>query len=127
MKTTNHHLLKYLEKSPKNKEVKLKTPMELQRLLDVTKRMLNKAFLMVQDNSQLPDFDISKERDNIAKLIQLINVLEKDKFEGYDRKVQIKPLKYQIDPETGEEKVCQALFILKWGGELTYSGVRQAE
>ncbi len=33
------------------------------------------------------DINLEKERERIAKLIQLRNVLERDKFEGLNRKV----------------------------------------
>ena len=66
---------------------------------------------------------MEKERERIAKLIQLINILERDKFEGLNRKVQLKPLKTEMDEETKMERVTEALFVLKWGGELTHSGV----
>lgn len=46
--------------------------------------------------------DCMKERDRIAKLIQLVNILERDKFEGLNRKVQLKPLEFEIHPITGE-------------------------
>ena len=70
--------------------------------------------------------DLNKQRELIAKLIQLRNVLERDKFEGLNRKVQLKPLQWAVDPVTGVEKVTKALFVLKWGGELTHAGVDQA-
>jgi inositol hexakisphosphate/diphosphoinositol-pentakisphosphate kinase len=71
--------------------------------------------------------NMEKERERIAKFIQLRNVLERNKFEGLNRKVQLKPLKWELDPETGKERVSEALFVLKWGGELTHAGVEQAQ
>ena len=54
-------------------------------------------------------------------------MLEKDKFEGLDRKVQLKPLKWEKDDDTGKvKKVTQVLMVLKWGGSLTHAGVDQA-
>lgn len=70
--------------------------------------------------------DFVEERDKLAKLIQLRNVLERYKFDGLSRKVQLKPLKWEKNDATKKEIVTQALFILKWGGELTHSGVSQA-
>ena len=49
-------------------------------------------------------------------------MLGKYKFEGLSRKVQLKPIKW--NSETGA--VTETLFVLKWGGELTHSGVQQA-
>jgi len=56
-------------------------------------------------------------------------VLEKHNFEGLNRKVQLKPLK--IEKSTNSEgkevqRVIECLFILKWGGELTHAGMKQA-
>ncbi len=73
--------------------------MQLQKTLDMTKKLLNHLLLEsnLQDKEQV---NLEKERERIAKLIQLRNVLERDKFEGLNRKVQIRPLKFEIDPVT---------------------------
>ena len=65
----------------------------------MTKKLLNHLRLEsnLQDKEQV---NLEKERERIAKLIQLRNVLERDKFEGLNRKVQIRPLKFEIDPVT---------------------------
>jgi hypothetical protein len=65
----------------------------------MTKKLLNHLLLEsnLQDKEQV---NLEKERERIAKLIQLRNVLERDKFEGLNRKVQIRPLKFEIDPVT---------------------------
>ena len=47
-------------------------------------------------------------------------VLERNKFEGLNRKAQLKPIKWD------NGKVTETVFVLKWGGELTHSGVHQA-
>lgn len=53
-------------------------------------------------------------------------ILEKDKFEGLNRKIQLRPLKFkeEID-QSGKSKqtVVELLFILKFGGELTHAGL----
>ena len=66
--------------------------------------------------------DLEKEKEWIAKLMQLKTVLERHSFEGLSRKVQLKPIKWREDTGAPSEM----LFILKWGGELTHSGVEQA-
>ena len=48
-------------------------------------------------------------------------------FMGINRKIQIKPIKIEKDSITGKKTVSKALFILKWGGEITHSGLKQAE
>ena len=71
--------------------------------------------------------NVNTEKEELEKMVQLKYILEKDKFEGFNRKIQLKPLKDEeaIDPKTGQKvrKVTQALFILKFGGELTHAGV----
>lgn len=67
-----------------------------------------------------------------SKHLQLFSVLKKGgHFEGINRKIQLKPLEWvqKADPITDEpiETVTMGLFILKWGGELTHSGMEQAE
>ena len=74
--------------------------------------------------------NVKEEQEVLEKMVQLKYILEKDKFEGFNRKIQLKPLKEEevIDPQTGQvtRKVTKALFILKFGGELTHAGVNQA-
>lgn len=55
------------------------------------------------------------------------NVLERWKFTGLTRKLQIKPRKFDTDPDTGEKLRCKEVqLILKWGGDLTKLGENQA-
>ena len=55
-------------------------------------------------------------------------MLEKDKFEGLNRKIQMKCLQCSEDPDKLDQdgkpmrQVTEALFILKFGGELTHAG-----
>jgi len=71
-------------KDPK-KEQKLKTPRELSKILEMTKKLLKKIFSKKQLEENIGE--ITKEREKIAKYIQLINILEKNKFEGLNRKI----------------------------------------
>jgi inositol hexakisphosphate/diphosphoinositol-pentakisphosphate kinase len=53
-------------------------------------------------------------------------VLEKGgKFDGINRKVQIKPLKWVMS-EDGTPIISEAQVVLKWGGSLTDVGHEQA-
>ena len=62
------------------------------------------------------------------KILQLIAVLNsQESFHGINRKIQLKPLIVVTDPETNKKKVTKALFILKWGGDITHTGLKQAE
>lgn len=76
------------------------------------------------------DGSVEDEKHLLEKLVQLKYILEKDKLEGLSRKVQLKPLKSEQRVDSKTKKVTtivtEALFILKWGGELTHSGVNQA-
>jgi inositol hexakisphosphate/diphosphoinositol-pentakisphosphate kinase len=128
LKTSDKIFLRYFwnRKDVKDvrKEIKLKTPWELTQILDKTRRLLRHIISINESlDSRSVKIDCVKERERIAKLIQLVNILEKEKFEGLNRKVQLKPLRIEKDPATGAERVVQALFILKWGGELTHAGV----
>ena len=97
------------------KALTLKTPKLLQTLLDNTEKLL------VGEKLE------EHEMDHIAKLSQLKNVLARGgHFEGINRKVELKPLKNE-EITKGIYKIIEALLILKWGGELTHSGIKQAE
>lgn len=124
MKTRDQIFLKFFEGKSQKKEVKLKTPTQLQKLLDITKKLLNNQIYNRKNVDK--QVNLEKEKERIAKLIQLRNVLEMNKFEGLNRKVQMKPIKWEKDKTTGKEIVSEVVFILKWGGELTHAGMSQA-
>lgn len=107
------------------KEIVIKKAVLLQRILDITRVVLNE----INNENQ---FDSDEDHDtSVSKLYQLVSVLEKGgHFEEINRKIQIKPLKWkEITLPNGlvQKKVIDALFIIKWGGELTHSGESQAE
>lgn len=130
---TNEKFLHFFSKySEDNKtELKLKTAVQLQELLDVTRSLLSQ-------HSGDEDSDIEERFD---KLLQMKAVLEKGgHFSGINRKVQLKPTRWvkrskrvnasaEFDDvaESTTETVAEALLILKWGGELTHAGRVQAE
>ncbi|CDW83263.1 inositol hexakisphosphate and diphosphoinositol-pentakisphosphate kinase 1 [Stylonychia lemnae] len=136
MRTKDVCFLKFFDNRPnQKKEVKLKNPRELLKLLEMTKRLVEQ---ILKEHDLVEEYQ-EDEREKLAKLIQLRNVLERDRFEGLNRKVgsithinlqiQLRPLVYEtVTNSKGEqiEKVIEALFILKWGGELTHAGVKQA-
>ena len=105
----------------KNKEIKLKKPNELKRVLEIVNGILDKN----------KDKQISIGSDNFyTRIFQIKMVLEqKINFDGLTRKIQMKPLKFsEIIDENGNKinKITQALLILKWGGSLTHAGIEQA-
>ena len=73
--------------------------------------------------------DIETERNKLEKFVQLVYVLEQDPFEGLNRKIQLKPVKHEevISEQDGKCQIkyiiTEALFILKFGGELTHAGL----
>jgi len=71
----------------------------------------------------------SRYEEDLDKLLTVQQVLQSHPFSGINRKVQIKPSKWAAVPEAGSadggaappasrEVAVEALFILKWGGEL---------
>lgn len=88
-----------------------------------------------------------RDDEELDKLVTVLQVLQSHPFSGINRKVQIKPIAWEPLPEDegegeeaeprpsdGEEaesrpgeRATEALFILKWGGELTALGEAQAE
>lgn len=109
---------------PHFKEIKLKKPKELMEVLKIVTNILFKNKI---DECLLCDIN-----DNFfTKLFQIKMVLEKNlNFEGMTRKIQMKPLKSDFKLiENGKKKkyfVSEALMILKWGGNITHSGIEQA-
>ena len=57
--------------------------------------------LMISD---LSAENVEKEQEILEKMVQLKYILEREKFEGFNRKIQLKPLKEEevIDPKTGK-------------------------
>ncbi|EFN57696.1 hypothetical protein CHLNCDRAFT_57228 [Chlorella variabilis] len=137
MKVTQEPLLALLHKylDSKGKQAKLKSPNELQDLLDATRLLLDEleakqraaadAVNAGAVPSPEPDSDELREKFRIMK-----TVLEQGgQFAGINRKVQLKPLRWSAPEErSGEQPRCvEALLILKHGGVLTHSGRQQAE
>lgn len=126
MKVVDSRFLEFFDREvDKSKEIIIKKAVLLQKILDI-------ARVVISELNRDAAFDSDEDHDNnVSKLFQLISVLEKGgHFEEINRKIQIKPLKnIQIVDSAGicHEKVVEALFIVKWGGELTHSGEFQAE
>ena len=91
-------------------------------MLQITKDKIEK--ILTKETTD----DIEKEKDALEKMFQLKYILEKDRFEGLNRKIQLKPLKTEEIMRNGvkKTKITEALFILKFGGELTHAGMAQA-
>ncbi|KAL4445780.1 hypothetical protein ABPG77_008979 [Micractinium sp. CCAP 211/92] len=134
MKVTQEPLLALLHKylDSKGKQAKLKSPNELQDLLDATRLLLDELEAKQRtavDSGSVPqpdpDTDELREKFRIMK-----TVLEQGgQFAGINRKVQLKPLRWSaVEEGSGEQPRCvEALLILKHGGVLTHAGRQQAE
>jgi hypothetical protein len=105
-------------KSP-YKDLKVKSKSALVKFLDITRNIIT-AGTLAKDDSLL------------RKLRQIKDVLERWEISGINRKLQMKPQKWSIDPIIAEEnssfnEATELLVILKWGGDLTPLGRTQAE
>ncbi|KAL5500195.1 hypothetical protein EMCRGX_G011713 [Ephydatia muelleri] len=125
MVVTHVRFIKLFEElnGPKTGHIKIKEPKLLQQVLDICRCLLEEA----SSHSTPPN---PEAEQIIHKLHQLKAVLEMHGyFSGINRKVQLKQLLRQHkggQVETGAQ-ATQLLLILKWGGELTSVGQRQAE
>jgi inositol hexakisphosphate/diphosphoinositol-pentakisphosphate kinase len=113
-------ILQYFHSHSKNctKELKVKAKAPLTEFLDTIKKIL------VETKEQ-------EDADSLRyQLMHMRDILERWKIVGLNRKLQIKPRKFEdvIDAETGETKqLCtEVQLILKWGGNLTKLGEKQA-
>lgn len=144
MQVTQEPLLDLFHKymDGKGKQAKLKSPNELQELLDITRDLLEQLDAKQRDASLSSgggDDSSTHEEDELREKFRIMKtVLEQGgHFTGINRKVQLKPLKWGAPPEgqgsdAGSEKEArprcvEALLILKHGGVLTHSGRQQAE
>jgi len=125
------------------KEVKLKSAVQLQRLLDITRSLLTSRTGDEDSDIEESLEKLKQMKGSYSLLLLLIllgkicnypfnkAVLEKGgKFSGINRKVQMKPLKWSTitNGHNGTREIVEeALLILKWGGELTQAGRAQAE
>ncbi|KAK9917336.1 hypothetical protein WJX75_003277 [Coccomyxa subellipsoidea] len=139
MKITQEPLLELLRKhmDSKGKQAKLKSPQELQELLDVTRALLadmDKNRSAKQRGGDAPvsiDLKLDADQDELREKFGIVRtVLEHGgSFAGVNRKVQLKPLRW-APPEEGSQdapRIVEALLILKHGGVLTHAGRQQAE
>eukprot|EP00899_Mesostigma_viride_P005502 jgi/Mesvir1/14953/Mv14625-RA.1 len=129
MKVTHSQYLDILHKyngGNPHKEAKLKTPDQLQELLDATRQLLGERIR--SRGGAHEGLDEAEHEEELLKLKHVKAVLEEGgHFSGINRKVQLKPLKWKQEGTEGPEVVVQALLVLKYGGVLTHAGRKQAE
>ncbi|EFJ51971.1 hypothetical protein VOLCADRAFT_56293 [Volvox carteri f. nagariensis] len=109
-------------KDAKGKQAKLKSPLQMQELLDITRQLVKVG------RGGNDEREAAQEVRGKLRIMQ--TVLESGgQFSGINRKVQIKPLRWGIaaDGLVGVAVLEEALLILKWGGVLTHAGRQQAE
>lgn len=102
------------------KDLKVKSKSGLLEFLKVTKEII--------EQSSIPN-------ELRRKLIQIKDVLERWEISGINRKLQMKPQKWQeLEDQSGTNtqtqktlKATELLVIVKWGGDLTPLGREQAE
>lgn len=95
-----------------NKEAKLKTPSQLQELLDLTCAIL--------DGQGFCEAVPEKEKSRLEHVRMVLE--EGGHFEGIYRKVQLKPTAWDSSGTVGELQM-----VLKYAGSLTPAGASQAE
>ncbi|GLD99008.1 hypothetical protein PINS_up007726 [Pythium insidiosum] len=120
--------------SSKKKDLKIKAVSDLEQLLQVSKELIH---LYETRDPEFIAFLVEREQqfgedanDRIKGYRTLRDVLQRWQLCGINRKVQLKPKGTSIvEGPTGEkiEKATKLLLILKWGGDLTHTGIEQAE
>ena len=136
-------VVRHADRTPKEK-LKLNTsePIILKYFRDHSDEPNSTKDLKIKKKSPMKDF-LAAVRDIIAqyeekenldkkgekvklKFMHMRDVLERWKFSGLNRKLQLKPKDIATDEATGETSVNQIQLILKWGGDLTKLGENQA-
>ncbi|ETW09794.1 hypothetical protein, variant [Aphanomyces invadans] len=127
----------------KKKDLKIKAIKDLEELLAVSKQMID-IYEDRQRKLNGDDDDSNElEKDQLKGICTLRDVLERWQLCGINRKVQMKPRAWSNDDNVKsidddakdlddysprkESRVTQLLVIVKWGGDLTHSGIQQAE
>lgn len=123
LKVSEAKYLDYYHSYTKNpyKDLKVKSKSALVKFLEITREIIDSGTLM-------------KDNPIYRKLRQIKDVLERWEISGINRKLQMKPQKWNVDMMPGEfpsddtnVQATELLLILKWGGDLTLLGRTQAE
>ncbi|CAE8642041.1 unnamed protein product, partial [Polarella glacialis] len=134
-------VLSYFDKVDEGvSEVKLKTAEELETLsaqMVSAVKVLGEQVLSLEsapldacsiEENNKHDERLASLKQELLNMELLIPVLEmKDRFSGLERKVQLKAVKWKQASEDSARKPVQVQIVAKWGGELTVSGLAQAE
>ncbi|GMH48361.1 hypothetical protein TL16_g00275 [Triparma laevis f. inornata] len=106
------------------KDLKIKAKQPLLKFLEAIKIIIIEKELEKGKMSTLdPATEKSKKlKKELYKLHHMRDVLERWKISGLNRKLQIKPTKWNDETDS----CTQLMLIMKWGGNLTKLGERQA-
>ena len=118
VKMKEPHILKYFHdhcESP-TKDLKVKAKIPMIEFLETVRTIL----------TTMDEETKAKEKKLVNQLKHMKDVLERWKFTGLNRKLQIKPKKWEEDEATGLNTCTEVQLVLKWGGNLTKLGENQA-
>ena len=123
IKVTDPVILEYFHKHASNcmKDLKIKDRNPLREFLEVCKNLIS-------DKEATSD-DSLDEKELLLKLQHMRDILEKWTIGGLNRKLQLKPQSWDesVDEDGNTVERCtKLLLILKWGGNLTKLGEKQA-
>ncbi|GAX21470.1 inositol-hexakisphosphate/diphosphoinositol-pentakisphosphate 1-kinase [Fistulifera solaris] len=113
------HILEYFHRHVKNctKDLKVKAKAPLTEFLETVK-------------TTLAELERSSQTESLRyQLMHMRDILERWKIVGLNRKLQIKPRKFDfVTDDSGEtkQKCIEVQLILKWGGNLTKLGEKQS-
>ena len=117
----DEHFLRYFHNHTKKvkKDLKVKAKKDMVQFLETVKAVIR----------DLEAEGVEKNRAKLYKARHIRDILTRWKFSGLNRKLQMKPRKW-IEEETADgdiATVCSELqLIVKWGGDLTKLGEKQA-
>ncbi|KAL7543874.1 hypothetical protein ACHAXR_013260 [Thalassiosira sp. AJA248-18] len=115
------HFLRYFHDHTKKvkKDLKIKAKKDMVQFLETVKAVI----------SDMEAEGADKNRHLLYKARHIRDILQRWKFSGLNRKLQMKPRKW-IEQETPDgstaTKCSEFQLIVKWGGDLTKLGERQA-
>ena len=122
-------ILKYFHEhsSDPSKDLKVKAKGPMTAFLDTVRTILaSKEVEVVQAWATLSKEKKKSETKLLNQLQHMRDVLERWKITGLNRKLQIKPRKWSGNEDTGETFCTEVQLVLKWGGNLTKLGEKQA-
>ena len=104
------------------KDLKIKAKQPLLKFLNAIKIIITEKELAKGSNLD-PSLDSFRSlKKELYKLHHMRDVLERWKISGLNRKLQIKPIKWNEETD----QCTKLMLIMKWGGNLTKLGERQA-